>query len=660
MRMEHLLVDTTRDALDLDCCRDVTVVHSTFNSLTDDALVVKSSYGAGAFLPARNILIEDCVVSGYDAGSVYAGLYSRDKLVAADGCGPTGRVKLGTESTCGYERVTVRRVKFERSRGFALEAVDGSDLKDILFEDCVMDNVSSSPVFIRAGERGRFPVTGNSTEQYLAAEKGNVRLDDRNWVLPAAPDYQCYPAKRYTPSYQKNQYVTVDGHAGFCIVDQKEPAVINEANLFREKGAVYAKIYGEEERQYRPDYSRPLREKREEYFYANACGSAHMARVSDIVIRNITITNADPRYPILLMGLTDSPIQNVTLENISVTYRGGLKMEHAVEQRQLHTNWEYTQYETAGSVQTLPWLVNPFFVKEEGLLPRVDWDAEHQRWKDDPYNVPELPDVYPEPSNWGILPAYGIYARHVDGLKLSGIVLKTMVEDERHAVVLDDVKRAAFRQVRAETKEGVAPFAAVTNHYRRPTNREYIPDEPYFTTQVTEFTVTGTEGKAQDVCFVTVNAPAPGTPQDSLYAYPTVPVPENGYHYKIPTEQYPLPLTVFRPYFAARKKQCVKRGEKLAIPVVLRDPAVQVSGKESEAFIYNEQKKGKTYTVPGIKKDCRIALESRIPGAYYEEKEQMFYWDTKEAAPGNYVVRFLADDGVQKEYGGFEIEISAF
>lgn len=131
-------------------------------------------------------------------------------------------MKLGTESTCGYEQVTVRRVRFERSRGFALEAVDGSDLTDILFTDCEMENISSSPIFIRAGERGRFPVTGNSREETVEAGEGNVRLDNRNWVLPAREEYTCYPAKRYTPSYRKDRVVSIDGHSAFTVVSQED------------------------------------------------------------------------------------------------------------------------------------------------------------------------------------------------------------------------------------------------------------------------------------------------------------------------------------------------------------------------------------------------------------------------------------------------------
>lgn len=635
MRLEDLLVDTTRDAIDIDCCQDVTVVNSVFNSLTDDALVLKASYGAGLFMPTKNVLIEDCVVSGYDAGSVYAGLYSRNKLIATDRCGPTARVKLGTESTCGYEQVTIRRVKFDRSRGFALEAVDGADLKDILFTDSEMDNVSSSPIFIRAGERGRFPVTGNSDKELIVAEEGNVRVDNRNWVLPNTDKYQKYPPRRYSPSYLRNKEVTVDGHSYFTIVNQESPAVLNPANLTAENTG-------------------------NPYYYANANGSERMAKVSDIEISNVTITNADPRYPMLIMGLADSPIENVTIKNVSVSYRGGMKMEHAVEQRQLNTNWEYTQYQTDSSVQALPWLINTFFLKNEGLLPRADWDPENKCWKDDPYNVPEMPNVYPEPSNWGILPAYGLYARHAGNLILENVTMKTMIPDERHAVVLSNVDGVKFEQVYADGITDVAKVVAVTNHYTRPTNKEYILDEPYYTTEVKNLEVSGC-GEAlgdADIAFVTVNAPAPGTPKDSLYPYPTVPVAENGYTFKTPTEEYPLPLTVHRPFFEAIPKQNAKKGDILSVSIVLKDPASEISEREGSGFIYNEQVKDKDFLVGGVERVCKVTLESNFAGASYREDDKMFVWNTAEMEAGVYEICFAADDGLIKEYGKLIVEIT--
>ena len=356
--VNRVLVDTTRDAFDIDCCQDVTVLNTTCNSLTDDGLCLKASFGAGIFKPLRNVLIEDCVVSGYDAGSVYAGEYTRDKLIAQDRCGPTGRVKFGTESTCGYHLVTIRRVRFDRSRGFAMEAVDCSSLTDVIFEDCQLDNVSSSPVFIRAGDRGRFPVTGNSASTAYPAGESDVRMDNRGWILPNAPGWHCYPAARYTPHYNRTKTVTVDGHSSFEIVDPDAPVTCNPANYEERDGHMFLKrwqpwgdgsSHGQDSRgdgspgSYQPDFSAEIPAK-DLPLYANGVGCGELARVENVRISNIKITNADPRYPILLMGLTDSHLKNIVLENIFVEYRGGLTMEHAIEQRQLNTEWKFSQF----------------------------------------------------------------------------------------------------------------------------------------------------------------------------------------------------------------------------------------------------------------------------------------------------------------------------
>lgn len=653
MLVEGLLVDTTRDAIDIDCCQDVTVRNSIFNSLTDDALVLKASYGAGIFMPIKNVLIEDCVVSGYDAGSVYAGKYTRDKLIATDRCGPTARVKLGTESTCGYELVTVKRVRFDRSRGFALEAVDGSDLKDIVFTDCTMDNVSSSPIFIRAGERGRFPVTGNSAGEEVTAGEGNVRLDNGSWVLPNKEEYQKYPAKRYLPSYIKDKKVTVDGHSEMLIVNPDEPCRFNPANLALRDGQYYEMKYEVESSSYQPDYSRKV-EKKDIVKYANACGAGHMAQVSDIEISNVKITNADPRYPIILMGLMDSRLKNIVIEHVEVEYRGGLTMEHATEQRQLNTNWKYSQFETKSSIQTLPWLVNTFFLKDEGLLPRVDWNEEMQEWKPDPYNVPELPAVYPEPSNWGILPAYGFYARHVENLVLNDIKITYKVEDKRHPFVLDDVEGASLTRIEADCSPEASALAMVTNAWKRPTHMEYVKDEPYLMTTVKNITVPDNISTEQ----IHVNAPAPGTPADSLYAYPTVACPETGYSYRIKTEHYPLPLTVHRPFFGPVSKREGYCGAELSFTVVVRNPALEASGEESEAFIYNEAVKKKDFTVGAAKVQTKLSVNGLPEGAAFNSRSGRFTWIPRKGQEGSYELEFIYDDGVIPEKQKVEIVIS--
>ncbi len=617
--VDNVLIDTTRDAFDIDCCQDVTVRRTVCNSLTDDGLCLKASFGAGTFMPTRNVLIEDCVVSGYDAGSVYAGRYTRDKLVAEDRCGPTGRVKFGTESTCGYHQVTIRRVTFDRSRGFAMEAVDCSSLTDVLFEDCLLDNVSSSPIFIRAGDRGRFPVTGISADDSLPLN-GDVRLEKPEWILPRREGYLSYPPKRYTPQYNRGKTVTVDGYSSFKVVDQENPAVCNPVNLPDDI----------------PEQDRPL--------YANAVGCAELASVENICIRNVQITNADPRYPILLMGLTDSHLKNITMENINVEYRGGLTMEHATEQRQLNTDWKYSQFHASEKVQSLPWLVNSFFLKNEGLLPRADWDPDTESWQDDPYNVPELPEVYPEPSNWGILPAYGLFAKHVDGLTLRNIRISCKVPDERHVCILDDANDVLIDGLEAAPVPFREPIAVITDHFRRHTNAENIPGQPYFTTTVKDLEIR----QPLPVAYVDINAPAPGTPADGFYSYPTVPCNETGYSFKVDTDKYPLPLTVHRPYIRPVGVQELRAGKAYTLDLEIRCPASDVSDIPYNGIIHGEQS-ALHHSVRGIQTDLKLSAERLPHGADLDVEKRQFHWLPDASQIGEHEVVFIVDDGVIPE-----------
>ena len=590
--IDGIIVDTNRDAIDVDASQNVTIRNSVFNSLTDDAIVMKASFGLGRFLPLQNVLIEHCTVSGYDAGSVLDGVYSVQKLVATDQDGPTARIKLGTEGTTGFNTVTVRDVLFDRSRGFALETVDGADLHDIVLTDVRMRNVSSAPIFLRIGDRGRSPVTGiRATETVNQAN--SVRLDDTGWVLPNLVEkYGSYPATRYVPSYSKNTTSPIEGGSNVSIVNPSTPTRLNPNSIAP---------------------SDPL--------FANAVGP-DFAALRNVSISNVTIENVDPRYPILIAGLVDHPIENVYIGNVSVEYRGGLKLEHAVEQRQLTQRWTYTAYQSAQANQTLPWLANTFFSKNEALLPRIAWNPTANGgaggWEPDPYNVPEMPREYPEPSLFGVLPAYGIYARHVRGLTVEDVTLRNKVEDERPAVVLDDVTDASFPGFVADVKSGVPAVVKVTNTRKRDPVREYVKDLPYRTTTVTNVTLPA--GVSQQE--VVVDRPAPGTPPDSLYALPTAPSAANPYAYEIANASYPKPLTVYRPFF-----------DSIARPTVSENEAVQ--------FTVNAQTPADVplaYSATGLPR-----------GAAFDPATRTFTWTPDYRQAGTYVVRFFVDDGVIPE-----------
>ena len=110
------------------------------------------------------------------------------------------------------------------------------------------------------------------------------------------------------------------------------------------------------------------------------------------VLRNVTISNieatgANPTG-CAISGLPEAKIENVTLSNVRLSFEGGgTKAEAARE-------------------------------------------------------IPEKPEDYPEYSMFGKLSAYGLYCRHVKGLKLFNVQLQLEKPDRRHAVVFEDVEDA--------------------------------------------------------------------------------------------------------------------------------------------------------------------------------------------------------------------------
>jgi hypothetical protein len=98
--------------------------------------------------------------------------------------------------------------------------------------------------------------------------------------------------------------------------------------------------------------------------------------------------------PIVLTGLPGAFLQDIRLEDVSVSYPGG---------------------------------GNPF------IASRGPADS-----------VPELPAKYPEFSMFRELPAWGMYIRHARGLQVKNLRLYCAVKDYRTAIVLDDVAGASW------------------------------------------------------------------------------------------------------------------------------------------------------------------------------------------------------------------------
>lgn len=156
--IEDVVADTNRDGIDIDCCEDVQVRRCQVNTLNDDAIVLKCSYALGWLKPTQDVVIEDCAVSGFDTGTYLDGTRQTTVTTVPDRDGPTGRIKLGTESNSAFRNVVVRRCTFTHCRGLAIETVDGAAIENVEFSDITMHDICNSPIYIRLGNRMRAPL----------------------------------------------------------------------------------------------------------------------------------------------------------------------------------------------------------------------------------------------------------------------------------------------------------------------------------------------------------------------------------------------------------------------------------------------------------------------------------------------------------------------
>jgi polygalacturonase len=154
--VDNLKIDTDRDGIDIDCCKNVRVSNCSVNSPWDDGICPKSSFALGYARPTENVTITNCFVTAkYQLGTMLDGTF---KEWPADTKTPrTGRIKCGTESNGGFKNITISNCVFEGCRGLALESVDGALLEDIAITNITMRELTSAPLFLRLGSRMRGP-----------------------------------------------------------------------------------------------------------------------------------------------------------------------------------------------------------------------------------------------------------------------------------------------------------------------------------------------------------------------------------------------------------------------------------------------------------------------------------------------------------------------
>jgi polygalacturonase len=184
MTIDHLTIDTDRDGIDIDCCRDVRVTNCTVNAPKDDAIVLKSSYALGRKVLCEDIMILGCKTSGYAMGSLLDGTYRPSDYAAPDEIGPLGRIKMGTETNGGFRNILISDCTCEASRGILIGVVDGGIMEDIVISDIVMRDPVNHPLFVHQSGRLRAP------EGTAIGKCRRIRFDNIN-VSGANPRFPC-------------------------------------------------------------------------------------------------------------------------------------------------------------------------------------------------------------------------------------------------------------------------------------------------------------------------------------------------------------------------------------------------------------------------------------------------------------------------------------
>lgn len=156
VKIDSLTLDTDRDGMDIDCCRNVHVSNCTVNSPEDDGICLKSSYGLGYARACDNITITNCLVTArYEIGTLIDGTCKPVQM--ANKKLPNGRMKAGTESNGGFRNIAISNCVFDHSRGLALESADGALLEDVVISNITMRECPDLPLFMRLCARMRGP-----------------------------------------------------------------------------------------------------------------------------------------------------------------------------------------------------------------------------------------------------------------------------------------------------------------------------------------------------------------------------------------------------------------------------------------------------------------------------------------------------------------------
>ena len=137
--------------------------------------------------------------------------------------------------------------------------------------------------------------------------------------------------------------------------------------------------------------------------YTEEAAKPEMGKVRNISISNVVAYGAG-EWGSSITGQPGFPLQNISLSNIQLFTKGGVK---------------------SGTFDE---------------------------------NVKEDPQGYPQPTTWKTLPASGFYIRHAEGVSINNVTFGVEAEDERAPIVADDVSELQITDVRLSGPYKTATF----------------------------------------------------------------------------------------------------------------------------------------------------------------------------------------------------------
>ena len=148
LTVDNVTMDTDRDGIDLDCCRNAMVSNCRINAPSRRRALSQEQFCPRPAVITENLTIVNCQVSGFQEGALLDGTMKPDR-------GHNGRIKFGTEAAGGFRNCTVANCTFRNCKGLALEEVDGGIMENISINNLTMMDGNDYAIYITTGKRNR-------------------------------------------------------------------------------------------------------------------------------------------------------------------------------------------------------------------------------------------------------------------------------------------------------------------------------------------------------------------------------------------------------------------------------------------------------------------------------------------------------------------------